>query len=337
MVTRKLFHLSGIMANCQSIRNKDLIVHQHLVANNLEFAILTETWLMDNLHNTVWYVASPLQNCEFKLLTSNHNSRRGGGLAIVYKDGLKVDLIQEGEPLSFHFAIWKIKSGNKCVFAISIYMPLYTPSNPITDVQFITKFAEWIPYITTQHKNTIVLGDFNFHVNDSMDVNASIFQDTMVATGVDKWVDFPTHRLGNTLDMVFTKCSSSITITSCTQGPLWSDHFTVEMSLNIPKLLLTCQKLQNLKIRSIDTNVFGKPLTLALFLTSMTLKNCCLNSLAVCSVHWMPWLHSKQKWLPSVLPNLGSTMVSPSRSGSSETESMFLRNTDQNQPAKPSK
>ena len=110
MITRKLFHLSGLMANCQSIRNKDLIVHEHLVANNLEFAILTETWLTDNLDAIVWCLTSLLQNSGFNLLTSNHNSRRGGGLAIVYKDGLEVDLIQKGELPSFDFAGWKIKS-----------------------------------------------------------------------------------------------------------------------------------------------------------------------------------------------------------------------------------
>ena len=40
-------------------------------------------------------------------------------------------------------------------------------------------------------QNTIILGDFNIHVNDSMDVNADIFQDTMAATGLFQWVDFP--------------------------------------------------------------------------------------------------------------------------------------------------
>ena len=121
MINRKSFHLSGLMANCQSIRNKDLIVYEHLVANNLEFAIITETCLTDNLDDTVWCVTSLLQNCRFKLLTLNHKGRRGCGLAIVYKDGLEVDLSQEDELPSFHFAIWKIKFGNQCVFAISIY------------------------------------------------------------------------------------------------------------------------------------------------------------------------------------------------------------------------
>ena len=150
---QKLFHLSGLMANCQSIRNMDLIVHEYLVAKNLEFAILTETWLMDNLDDTVLCVTSLLQNCGFKLLTSNHNNKRGGGLAIVYKNGLEVYLIQEGELPSFHFAIWKIKSRNQCIFAISIYRPPYTPSNPITDAQFITEFAEWTPTSPQQHKH----------------------------------------------------------------------------------------------------------------------------------------------------------------------------------------
>ena len=129
MIARKPFHLSGLVTNCQSIKNKDLIVHEHLVSNNIDFGIFTETWLMDNLDDIAWYVTSPLQNCGFKIFTSNWNSRRGSSLAIVYKEGLQVDLVQEDELPSFQFAIWKIKSGNQCVFAVSIYRPPYTTTN----------------------------------------------------------------------------------------------------------------------------------------------------------------------------------------------------------------
>ena len=94
MIARKLFHLSGLMANCQSIKNKDLIVHEHLVSNNIDFGIFTETWLLENLDDKVCCVTSPLQNCGFKILTSNQKSRMGGGLAIVYREGLEVDLVQ---------------------------------------------------------------------------------------------------------------------------------------------------------------------------------------------------------------------------------------------------
>ena len=129
MIARKPFHLSGFMANCQSIKNKDLIVNEHLASNNIDFGIFTETWLSENLDDIVWCVTSPLQNCGFKILTSNQKSRRDGGLVIVYREGLEVDLVQEGELPSFQFAIWRIESGNQCVFAVSIYRPPYTTTN----------------------------------------------------------------------------------------------------------------------------------------------------------------------------------------------------------------
>ena len=113
-------------------------------------------------------------------------------MATVHREGLEVNLVQEGELPYFQFAMWMIKSGNQCIFPVSIYRPPYTTTNQITDAQFITDFAEWIPYITIQYKNTIILGDFNIHVNDSKDVNANILQDAMAATGLFQWVDFLT-------------------------------------------------------------------------------------------------------------------------------------------------
>ena len=80
----------------------------------------------------------------------------------------------------------------------------------------------------------------------------------MAATGLSQWVDFPTHKLGNTLDLVFTKFGSNIAVSSCTQGPLWSDHFAMEMSFNIPKVSLKCQELQYRKIKWIDAKLFGE-------------------------------------------------------------------------------
>ena len=109
-----------------------------------------------------------------------------------------------------------------------------------------------------QDKNIIILEDFNIDINESMDANASIFQDVMAASHLSQWVDLPTHRLCNTLDLDFTKCSNNIAVSRCTQGPLWSDHFAVEMSFNIPKVSLKSLELQYCKIKSIDTKLFGK-------------------------------------------------------------------------------
>ena len=125
MIARKPIHLSGLMANCKSIKNKDLIVHEHLVSNNIDFGIFTETLLSENLDDIVWCITSPLQNCGFQILTSNQKSRRGGGLAVVYREGPEVDLVQEGELPSFQFAIWSIKSGNQCFCCLYLQTTIY--------------------------------------------------------------------------------------------------------------------------------------------------------------------------------------------------------------------
>ena len=48
--------------------------------------------------------------------------------------------------------------------------------------------------------NIIRLGDFNLHINDPQDVDASIFLDTLMAMGLTQPTDFPTHNSAKTLD-----------------------------------------------------------------------------------------------------------------------------------------
>ena len=47
------------------------------------------------------------------------------------------------------------------------------------------------------------MGDFNMHIDDIMNVDNLIFNDTMEALGLSQQVRTPTHRQGNTLDMIY--------------------------------------------------------------------------------------------------------------------------------------
>ena len=53
--------------------------------------------------------------------------------------------------------------------------------------------------LTTNHNN-IILGDFNTHMDDPMDTEANILDDTLTAFGLLQHVNVSTHSLGNTLD-----------------------------------------------------------------------------------------------------------------------------------------
>ena len=101
LCNHKPFHLSGLMANCQYIKNKDLIVHELLVSYNIDFGIFTETWLSENSDDIVWCVTSPLQNCGFKILTSNQKSRRVAAWLLYTGRALRWTLFRK---VNYHFS-----------------------------------------------------------------------------------------------------------------------------------------------------------------------------------------------------------------------------------------
>ena len=103
----------------------------------------------------------------------------------------------------------------------------------------------------TEDKNTVMVGDFNVHVNDGCDIEANIFNDMMIAMGLKQWVTFPTHCNGNTLDLVMTELGSKLTVNKCKEGPFLSDHciidFSIEYSQEEPEQIqVMCRKIKGI-------------------------------------------------------------------------------------------
>ena len=80
----------------------------------------------------------------------------------------------------------------------------------------------------------IVMGDFNIHLNNENDNEAGIFVDTITALGFNQHVTFPTHWVGNILDLVFTETCNSIKVMSCRPGPILSNHTAVDIVMAQP-------------------------------------------------------------------------------------------------------
>ena len=73
--------------------------------------------------------------------------------------------------------------------------------------------------------------NFNIHVNES-DENADNFMDIITALGLEH-VYFPTHKAGNTLDLVMTELGSKLEVTKCSPGPFWSDHCAADFVVKL--------------------------------------------------------------------------------------------------------
>ena len=96
---------------------------------------------------------------------------------------------------------------------------------------FIDEFTDFATEILPEHQNNIFTGDFNLHVSDMNDNDSAIFIDTIEAMGLVQHVGAPTHRSGNTLDLMISEIQGNPMIKTVNTGPYISDHCAVIATL----------------------------------------------------------------------------------------------------------
>ena len=134
----------------------------------------------------------------------------------MHKKFYKADLIEEVLTHSFRAGKFKVQVDRCNITLLVIYHPPYSTVNPVTEKMFIDDFTEWIcaQLIMSEHGNKLlILGDFNIHVNDEFDENAGNFMNIIMALGLKQHIHFPTHKAGNTLDLVITELGSKLEAT----------------------------------------------------------------------------------------------------------------------------
>ena len=73
-------------------------------------------------------------------------------------------------------------------------------------------FIEVITNRVSNQQNTIILGDCNIHMGNLEDNDAIAVNNTMEEMGLEQHISGPTHQLGNTLDLIFTRIMSELKI-----------------------------------------------------------------------------------------------------------------------------
>ena len=117
-----------------------------------------------------------------------------------------------------------------CLTVLGIYRP---PSG--SAIEFLGELAEWFPENALLDTNPIIMSDFNLNVNNENDDNSMNFLEIMLALGLKQNVMFDTHKLGSTLDLIFTETDSTITVKLVYKGEHLSDHSIVHMILSLQK------------------------------------------------------------------------------------------------------
>ena len=80
-----------------------------------------------------------------------------------------------------------------------MYHPLPKGKQKTTNGMFIDDITELLTNKLPQYQNSILLGDFNVHIEDQTNTDATVFNETMIALRLEQHISGPTHVRGNTL------------------------------------------------------------------------------------------------------------------------------------------
>ena len=228
----------GLLLNPQSVNNKVGVIHEAMISDNVDIACITETWIKPD--DPISQAAFCLQ--DFILHSISRENKRGGGLAFLVKKGIK----------------HKFEVGPKNLLSMEIcYLHILDPIKLITmaliyrkeEIAFLTFLHELESIFETninQKSDLILMGDFNIKMNRANDDHAEYLRDFMDSVDYKNLIQFPTHRSGNTIDLILTAVESKV-VCRAQGGEFFSDHAAVKFDCVCSK---EAQILETKEVRS---------------------------------------------------------------------------------------
>ena len=248
---------SACLVNAQSAKQKTDVIVDYILDKDLDLLVITELWLYS--HDTV--ELGELQPTGYKLKCFHREDRQGGGIAIIHKDGMKVKVItQPAQQKSFESLEVQVTSGNGNLRLLAVYRPQKIPGMCAPVRTFLNEFSTRLESLITQPSELLVVGDFNFHVDETNDLEARRYINMLNSFDLIQHVDEPTHINGHILDHVITRNESKSIIKNVYVDTQISDHFSVIFNLTLEKPVPVRKTVKFRKLKSIDEHKFRKEL-----------------------------------------------------------------------------
>ena len=163
--------------------------------NDLGVLALTETWCTYNSDVSLGLVTPPGY-----AIIQTHRSSRGGEFGVIYRDSIRARLDKCQKYSSFEHQTVNIFSDSDVLRIITVYKP----SGNFTTV-FHTEWNDLPCHLQTTTGKHLLVGDFNFHVNNQSDSGANKFKALLNQYNLSQHVNIPTHTAENILDLVITR------------------------------------------------------------------------------------------------------------------------------------
>ena len=223
--------LNFCLLNAQSLNNKAGEFIDLVCEYKPDVVALTETWFFptESASRTLCTPAG------YKLLDYPRTSRSGGGTGVMFRDNLTVKKGEAAELRSFEFSEWEIKAETDRIHLIIIYRTPYSEAHPVTTSVFLEEFSTSLETAVFCTNHLLITGDFNIHMDVAVDPDAIRMHGLLESTGLKQHDNIPTHISRHTLDLVITRLSDHLGISTPWTDYLFSDHMPVHCKLQVSK------------------------------------------------------------------------------------------------------
>ncbi|XP_061899286.1 uncharacterized protein LOC133647158 [Entelurus aequoreus] len=206
--------------NIRSLSSKTLLVNEVIRDNKLDVVGLAETWLKPDDFFALNEASPPGY-------TNTHVARplkRGGGVALIYNENYNLTPNLNNKYNSFEVLTLRFVTPLPLHLAV-----IYRPPGPYSD--FISEFSEFVAHLVTHADNIIIMGDFNIHMNTPSDPPCVALQTIIDSCGLTQIINEPTHRNGNTIDLVLVRGVTTSKVTILPYTKVMSDHYLIKFEV----------------------------------------------------------------------------------------------------------
>lgn len=237
--------LSAGLLNPWSVCNKADTIRDFIVDQNLDILALTETWLNGSIKDDP-IISSLLPN-GYNFIHVPRQSR-GGGTALIHRSNLVIRQVSQPQVFESFEVLECCISTSGTMVRLSL---VYRPPTSSSIAHFYEEFSDYLARITTSPGQPLIMGDFNFHVDDKDDHRATQFLDILDSFGIRQYVSNPTHRNGHTLDLVMSRSSENLVLSAAAVDHGFPDHYPVFVCLSLMKPALPTRQVLYRKMKEI--------------------------------------------------------------------------------------
>ena len=139
-----------------------------------------------------------------------------------------------------------------------MYRPPYSRGNLYTGFMFVQKFGD---FLGDRLNNTnIIMGDFNFHVEDVKDSENFGFSGSTSVIWADTTCRLPNTSSGHTLDLIITKEEDTLCVLDPVDKFYISDHSFVHSEIRVNKPQAVRRTIRNRRMRTFEEKEIKKEL-----------------------------------------------------------------------------